>query len=280
MNPELRDMAARFYGSTIEWLTQDGGPDYQVDKLFLWSMGSWDVLAIDDASTNANGSYKIQDVADMITSYNTQVRGGVGNDPSMLDRLRVVQQPATPSGNVVVAVAETQAPAAATAPAQSSEGSDLSSNMGVIIGAAVGGGGALIIIVFAVGFHVSSKKHRRASSKQRRGTVSNQGGPVLPQHMQAVSRHKTLQGVTDLAPLGAATHLMTPPGRHSPLVDSSAPVKGGTALGQHPAALKDADLVARIDANGYGSTDADSTASQASTEEQQRLSIGRTSDLT
>ena len=47
---------------------------YKVDGCFLWSTGSWDVLAVYPESTNSEGSYLDPVVADIIDRHNSAAR--------------------------------------------------------------------------------------------------------------------------------------------------------------------------------------------------------------
>ncbi len=44
---------------------------FQIDGVFLWSTGSWDVLAVYPESTTAEGSYFDPVVADIVRAHNT-----------------------------------------------------------------------------------------------------------------------------------------------------------------------------------------------------------------
>lgn len=46
---------------------------YRVDGCYLWSTGSWDVLAIYPESTSSEGSYFDPVVADIIAKHNKKV---------------------------------------------------------------------------------------------------------------------------------------------------------------------------------------------------------------
>ena len=70
VKPDNRELINLFYMRTIEWLAGGGGPHYWVDKLFLWSIGSWDVMGLNQDSYSDEGMFFLPDVAYKIADHN------------------------------------------------------------------------------------------------------------------------------------------------------------------------------------------------------------------
>jgi hypothetical protein len=70
LKADNRDLINLFYMRTIEWLAGGGGPHYWVDKLFLWSVGSWDVMGLNQDSYSEEGMFFLPDVAYKIADHN------------------------------------------------------------------------------------------------------------------------------------------------------------------------------------------------------------------
>ncbi|GBF89297.1 hypothetical protein Rsub_02174 [Raphidocelis subcapitata] len=86
-NAEFRAYRRRFY-ETLSQYVKNGGGQYRVDDVFVWTIGSWDVLGIHPTSSSQSGSWR----DDAIVSNVKSINGGGGvvtNTPA----------PATPAGN-------------------------------------------------------------------------------------------------------------------------------------------------------------------------------------
>lgn len=77
LKPDLRSLINLFYIRTTEWLANGGGPHYWVDKLFLWSIGSWDVMGLNKYSYSENGTFQLPEVASRIAEHNYKVNNGL-----------------------------------------------------------------------------------------------------------------------------------------------------------------------------------------------------------
>eukprot|EP00878_Enallax_costatus_P021261 GHUV01022503.1.p1 GENE.GHUV01022503.1~~GHUV01022503.1.p1 ORF type:complete len:402 (+),score=62.90 GHUV01022503.1:1266-2471(+) len=63
--PAFRQYRRTLYRLMSQWAAQGGGPQYRVDGLFIWSVGTWDVQAVHPLSTNKAGTYG----DDVISNY-------------------------------------------------------------------------------------------------------------------------------------------------------------------------------------------------------------------
>ncbi|KAL6757913.1 hypothetical protein V8C86DRAFT_2613030 [Haematococcus lacustris] len=72
LNPPVRQFMIQFWAKAILWLSKGGGPTYHVSHCFIWTLGSYDILAIYPESTNlaTNGSYFQPQVSEAIKAYN------------------------------------------------------------------------------------------------------------------------------------------------------------------------------------------------------------------
>ncbi|PRW45181.1 hypothetical protein C2E21_6228 [Chlorella sorokiniana] len=73
--PEVRDYMRYFVNQTSEYLLQ-GGCDYQVGSVFLWTVGgSWDVLGLYDRATGAqDGTFRDEVAVEEIRQHNDEAR--------------------------------------------------------------------------------------------------------------------------------------------------------------------------------------------------------------
>lgn len=82
--------------------------------MFIWSMASWDVLAVYPESTTEEGSYRDTAVAAAVTAYNSAVRTAAAAGEATNDHNGVVNDNASPGeGSGQVAVMFSSEPVAA-----------------------------------------------------------------------------------------------------------------------------------------------------------------------
>eukprot|EP00798_Chlamydomonas_sp_ICE-L_P018117 gene18117-24551_t len=62
-----------FYRKTLKWLETGGGPTYPVTACFLWSVASWDFLAIHpEATIPGEGSYLDDELMQLVRAHNIE----------------------------------------------------------------------------------------------------------------------------------------------------------------------------------------------------------------
>ena len=70
LTPSVGDFMRSYYDKVLSWLEQGAGPTYQIMACHLWSLSSWDVLAIYPESTTDEGSYLDPIVAKKVQLHN------------------------------------------------------------------------------------------------------------------------------------------------------------------------------------------------------------------
>ncbi|KAI8466530.1 MAG: hypothetical protein J3K34DRAFT_433433 [Monoraphidium minutum] len=65
-----RDYRRRFYSALAKFAQNGGGPQYRVDGIFLWSVGTWDVHGVHPVSSSDQGSFKDGVIAGYIREAN------------------------------------------------------------------------------------------------------------------------------------------------------------------------------------------------------------------
>ena len=58
---------------TSQWLSAGGDPNYPLDKLYVWTAGSWDALGVHFASADAGGSWADAQIIDTVKQHNAKV---------------------------------------------------------------------------------------------------------------------------------------------------------------------------------------------------------------
>jgi hypothetical protein len=83
--PEIREYRKHYFESTSDWI-QQGGCEYYVERVYLWNLNRWDVLALyPTATTEGEGSYLDEEVVGVIEGHNRDmgvVKGG--GEPGVL----------------------------------------------------------------------------------------------------------------------------------------------------------------------------------------------------
>jgi hypothetical protein len=81
--PEIREYRKHYFESTSDWI-QQGGCEYYVERVYLWNLNSWDVLALyPTAMTEGEGSYLDEELVGVIERHNRDmgvVKGGGEQD--------------------------------------------------------------------------------------------------------------------------------------------------------------------------------------------------------
>lgn len=70
-NP-IKEYRRHYFRTTAEWLAQ-GGCNYTADKVYIWNLGSWDVLAISPTSFDGQGNYSDPEIVRIINEHNSEM---------------------------------------------------------------------------------------------------------------------------------------------------------------------------------------------------------------
>lgn len=58
---------------TAQWLSAGGDPNYPIDKIYVWTAGSWDALGVHFQSADGSGSWADGQIIDMVKQHNAKV---------------------------------------------------------------------------------------------------------------------------------------------------------------------------------------------------------------
>jgi hypothetical protein len=58
---------------TADWLSNGGGPQYPVDRIYVWTAGSWDALGVHYLSSDSSGSWADNEIIDLVKKHNAKV---------------------------------------------------------------------------------------------------------------------------------------------------------------------------------------------------------------
>ncbi|KAI8472172.1 MAG: hypothetical protein J3K34DRAFT_215181 [Monoraphidium minutum] len=73
---DYKGFRQEFYDTVIDWAQRGGGPQYQIDGIYTWSVGSFDVANVFPSTTNEKGSYSDPKIAASIKASNEAVNSG------------------------------------------------------------------------------------------------------------------------------------------------------------------------------------------------------------
>lgn len=76
VNEEYKKYRRQYYDTVIQWAQAGGGPQYQIDGIYTWSVGSFDVNDVHPATSNDKGSYSDPVIAAAIKKSNEAVNAG------------------------------------------------------------------------------------------------------------------------------------------------------------------------------------------------------------
>jgi hypothetical protein len=96
--PEYRDFRRSLYKQMSSWASSGGGPQYRIDGIFMWSVGTWDVLGVAPGSAGG-GSFADPVIADYIRKGNAIAnQGHHPGTPTAAHGGKVAQEGATKRG--------------------------------------------------------------------------------------------------------------------------------------------------------------------------------------
>ena len=72
--PSVGNFMRAYYDKLLSWLESNTGPTYKIHNVYLWSLSSWDILAIYPESTTTDGSYLDVSVAQKVKLHNRNAR--------------------------------------------------------------------------------------------------------------------------------------------------------------------------------------------------------------
>ncbi|KAF8065916.1 RBM39 [Scenedesmus sp. PABB004] len=67
---DLRDYRRQVFTALADWLRAGGGPAWRVAGLYVWSVGTWDVMAVHPVSENARGGFGDGDIQRQLLDLN------------------------------------------------------------------------------------------------------------------------------------------------------------------------------------------------------------------
>lgn len=74
-NPAFMKYREQYYGLLSKWAQKGGGPNYRVDGIYVWSVGTWDVHGVHPVSSSAQGSFASEKIMQEIRVLNAIVNG-------------------------------------------------------------------------------------------------------------------------------------------------------------------------------------------------------------
>ncbi|KAI8464122.1 MAG: hypothetical protein J3K34DRAFT_396852 [Monoraphidium minutum] len=81
MKPDYKKFRREFYSYMVEWAKRGGGPQYQVDGIYTWSVGSFDFNGVHPATSSGSGTYADPEISRSVRDANQLVQSGAFKAP-------------------------------------------------------------------------------------------------------------------------------------------------------------------------------------------------------